>query len=693
MIILQRFLLTTLFITPLLAAQTFNNSDLELDTLMGMDVQTTSAMKRAQSAFDTASSIYVLNKEQISQSGATSVPEALKMVPGLIVRQLDNNQWAISSRGVASRFSSKLLVMIDGQSLYSPQFAAVYWEALNVPLYDIERIEVIRGQGGLLWGSNANNGVINIITKNSLDTRGGYTDATTGSQVNSDVNFRYGDDISRNGSYRIYGHLNNTQASKRESIYRDNILTANDTKKQYSLGFRTDFTPSNNWNILFQGDITHSKLSQNLRAAVDETNRNIAFTENFKRTDSRLMARIDSRISTSANQMLQVSWLKQRGTEIYLKEDFESLDIDYQMNFIHNSLQLDWGLSYRYNDVVSKEGLLFNYDKGIEHLKQYGGLLQLQYDLIPEKLALIVGTKLDHNDLTGWENQPSARFTYKLTKKHLAWGAVSRSVRIPALLEYDYNFKVSGTETSKILQTTTGIAAIDEYRVATFLNGNDKVESEKYLSYELGYRFSDANWSVDFSAYRTDAKDVVVFSTDPTDQVAQFFPVQALLQAGKFTQAAQVLTTTQLNLDLVAVAEAKTDGLDLVFAWQALDTLNTELGYSYTDFTYDLPPNTIPTIGYDSINRQVFAKANYTPLNGHNILAVLRSENSSAYGTNSYTALDLTWNWQINSQWLGKLSAKNLFADSHLEFHNTNEAYTIPTYIDKSISLTIAMTF
>lgn len=158
---------------------------------MGMDVQTTSAMKRAQSAFDTASSIYVLNKEQISQSGATSVPEALKMVPGLIVRQLDNNQWAISSRGVASRFSSKLLVMIDGQSLYSPQFAAVYWEALNVPLYDIERIEIIRGQGGLLWGSNANNGVINIITKNSLDTRGGYTDATTGSQVNSDVNFRY----------------------------------------------------------------------------------------------------------------------------------------------------------------------------------------------------------------------------------------------------------------------------------------------------------------------------------------------------------------------------------------------------------------------------------------------------------------------------------------------------------------------
>ena len=144
-----------LFLSPLVIADPFEDAELDLSALMEMDVQVTSAMKRAQSAFDTASSIYVLSKEQINKSGANSVPEALKMVPGLIVRQLDNNQWAISSRGVASRFSSKLLVMVDGQSLYTPKFAAVYWETLNVPLYDIERIEVIRGQGGLLWGTNA----------------------------------------------------------------------------------------------------------------------------------------------------------------------------------------------------------------------------------------------------------------------------------------------------------------------------------------------------------------------------------------------------------------------------------------------------------------------------------------------------------------------------------------------------------
>lgn len=675
-----------LFICSLAVAEPFDDEDLDLDALMNMDVQATSAMKRAQSAFDTASSIYVLSKKQITHSGATSIPEALKMVPGLIVRQLDNNQWAISSRGIASRFSSKLLVMIDGQSLYTPKFAAVYWETLNVPLYDIERIEVIRGQGGLLWGSNANNGVINIITKNSLDTRGGLANATTGNQINTDVNLRYGGDISNKGSYRLYGHLKNANSSKKGIS-----LLPNDTTKQHSLGFRTDFTPNDEWFALLQGDVTHSKLGQNYRGIVDDTNRNIVFSDNLKRTDSRIMARLENRISSVANQMLQISWLKQHGSQTYIKEDFESIDVDYQMNFIHQDLQLDWGLNYRYNSISFNQSVFLDSDKDFDNLEQFGLLAQAQYSVLPDTLDFIIGTKLDHNDLTGWENQPSTRLVYKPADQHITWAALSRSVRTPTLIEFNDNFKVNGTKVKDVTNFNSGFDAIDNYRIATYLNGNDKVKSENYTSYELGYRFIDDSWSLDLSAYHTDAKNVAVIDTNTHEE--QFLPILALFNTGQIQQVSQALRLTRIDLDFVSIAKSTTKGFDLVATWQPINNLNTELGYSYTKYDYDLPPRVEPAIGYDSINRQVFAKASYTLFNNHNIFATLRTENSNAYNTDNYTALDLSWNWQFNPRWSIAFSGKNLFAGSHIEYANTRETYTLPNYIDECFTFTISTSF
>ena len=667
-------------------AEPFNDEDLDLDALMDMDVQATSAMKRAQSAFDTAASIYVLSKKQITHSGATSIPEALKMVPGLIIRQLDNNQWAISSRGIASRFSSKLLVMIDGQSLYTPKFSAVYWETLNVPLYDIERIEVIRGQGGLLWGSNANNGVINIITKNSLDTRGGLASVTTGNQINTDVSIRYGGDISNKGSYRLYGHLKNANASKKGIL-----LLPNDTTKQHSLGFRTDFTPNDEWFALLQGDVTHSKLGQNYRGIVDDTQLNISFSDNLSRTDSRVMARLENRISTRANQMLQISWLKQQGSQTYIEEDFESIDVDYQMNLIHQNLQFDWAVNYRYNSTSFKQGVFSNSDKDLDNLEQFGLLGQVQYDLLQNTLNFIIGAKLDHNDFTGWENQQSTRLVYKPTDQHLTWAAWSRTVRTPTLVEFNDNFKVEGTKVKDVIGTSTGFDSIDNFRIATYLNGNDKVTSENYISYELGYRFINNRWSLDLSAYHTDAKNFVVLDTNIHKE--QFLPILELFNTGQIQQVNQALQLTKINLDFASIAKSTSKGFDLVATWQPINNLNAELGYSYTKYDYDLPPGALPAIGYDSTNRQLFAKVSYNFLNDHNIYATVRAENSDAYNTDNYTALDISWNWQLNSKWSVALSGKNVFAGSHIEYANTSETYTLPNYIDECFTFTISANF
>ncbi|GGQ35209.1 TonB-dependent receptor plug domain-containing protein [Shewanella litoralis] len=685
--IVKRLLLGTLLVSPyVIAEEPLSDLDLDLDSLMAMDVQVTSAMKRAQSAFDTASSIYVLTKEQITRSGATSIPEALKMVPGLAVRQLDNNQWAITSRGVASRFSAKLLVMIDGQSFYTPKFAAVYWETLNVPLYDIERIEVIRGQGGLLWGSNASNGVINIITKNSIDTRGVYADVSSGSQINHDANLRYGGDMGNQGSFRVYGHVRDGDESDKGIL-----LEPDDYTEQQSAGARFDFTPNDEWSGLIQGDITQSTLGQNFRGVIDETNRNVPFTDSLDRTDSRIMARVENRISSNANQMLQTSWLKQTGSQTYLQEHFESFDIDYQMNFLYQDLKLDWGLNYRYNDISFAESTFVRSDGGYNTLHQYGALVQGQYSLIADELDIIVGTKVEHNDLTGWENQPLARLVWKPQNNHVLWTSVSKSVRVPSLIEFNDDFTIDGQRVEEVSPITTGIDMIDTYYIRTYLNGNNNVKSEESTSYEFGYRLSQGDWAVDLSVYHTKVSDVLAVEVDANTE--QFLPIFALLQQGEIELAMQTLASTSINFDLVSNAELTTNGGDIILTWQPTDTFNAELGYSYNTFDYDLAENTFEAIGYDSTSRQLFAKTDIQLFEDHRLFASLRVENSDAYDTDNYTVLDLTWQWAFHPNWSAAVMGKNLFASSHIEYNNTRETFTLPNYIDESVTFTLTAKF
>ncbi|KVX02145.1 TonB-dependent receptor plug domain-containing protein [Shewanella frigidimarina] len=676
-----------MLISPWVAAEeSLSDLDLDLDSLMAIDVQVTSAMKRTQSAFETASSIYVLTKEQITRSGVTSVPEALKMVPGLAVRQLDNNQWAISSRGVASRFSSKLLVMIDGQSLYTPEFAAVYWETLNVPLYDIERIEVIRGQGGLLWGSNATNGVINIITKNSIDTRGVHADVSSGSLLNVDTNLRYGGDIGNNGSFRVYGHVKDGQTS--DKGFR---MAPADFTEQQSAGARFDFTPNDQWSGLIQGDITQSTLGQNFHGVVDSSNRNISFTGSLDRTDARIMARLENRISPSANQMLQTSWLKQSGEQTYIQEEFESFDLDYQINFLYQDLQFDWGLNYRYSAISFAESTFIQSGGGFDNLQQYGTLAQAQYNVIADKLDFIVGVKVDHNDFTGWENQPLARLVWKPHNNQVVWLSASKSVLVPSLLMFNDKFIIDGQRVEEVSPITTGIPEIDRYHIRTYLNGNDKVKSEKSVSYEMGYRLSDTTWALDLSVYHTDTDNVAVIEIDPN--LDQFIPVFTMLQAGQIDAAVQALTTTSINFDIVSNAGLTTEGGDVVLSWQPVDNFTAEVGYSYNTFNYDLVDNTFPAIGYDSTSRQLFTKADIHFFEQHNIFASLRVENSDAYRTDNYTALDITWNWAFQPNWAFAIMGKNLFAGSHLEYGNHGETYTQSTYIDESVTFKITAKF
>ncbi|WP_413699173.1 TonB-dependent receptor plug domain-containing protein [Psychromonas sp. KJ10-10] len=314
-------------------------ASLELEALLVADVQVTSAMKRLQNMSDTSASIYVLSNKEIMQSGVSTVPDALKLIPGMQVRQIDNNQWAITLRSTAGKYSSKLLVLVDGQSIYNPGFAGVYWEALNIPLYDIDRIEVIRGQGGLLWGSNATNGVVNIISKHTADTHNLFLQIEKGTLIDGKVNFRVGGALANYSSFRLFGGLEAGEPSDSNDI----SLQTNDDSKKQTIGGRLDLNLNETSSLLLQTQYSHINMGQNLKLPNLATYNNEYFEDQYSREHLQLMARYEQRLSAHSNQMLQASISSQKGEQLYYEDDFFITDIDYQMNTLLKEVQLDWG--------------------------------------------------------------------------------------------------------------------------------------------------------------------------------------------------------------------------------------------------------------------------------------------------------------------------------------------------------------
>jgi len=199
-------LLIMLFGWPYGFAQAVSKSDVtELSIEDLMEQKVTSVAKTEQAFSDTAAATFVITQDDLRRSGVTNIPEALRMVPGVQVARIDSNKWAITARGFNGRFANKLLVLIDGRTVYTPSFSGVYWETQDLVLEDIERIEVIRGPGASVWGANAVNGIINIITKSAEDTQGGLISLTAGDEERVIAGVRYGGPLGEQGYYRIYG--------------------------------------------------------------------------------------------------------------------------------------------------------------------------------------------------------------------------------------------------------------------------------------------------------------------------------------------------------------------------------------------------------------------------------------------------------------------------------------------------------
>jgi iron complex outermembrane receptor protein len=492
---------------------------LSMEDLMNMQV--TSVSKRTQKVADAAAAVFVITQEDIRRSGATSIPEALRLVPGLEVARIDENKWAIASRGFNGRFDNKLLVLIDGRSVYTPLFSGVYWNVQDVMLEDIDRIEVIRGPGATLWGANAVNGVINIISKKAKDTQGGVVSAGAGTEERGSGSARYGSTIG-NTAYRAYGKYFNWGPS----LYSSGT-TAHDGWDELRGGFRADWTPAGANSLTLQGDIYQSKYGETLTVPSLSAPYSGTFPNNGNYSGGNILGRWNHS-SEGSSMSLQMYYDNTTIADNSLFVDHQNIfDMDFQQGFhVGDSQQFVWGLGYRSIRDRNDSSFSVSLQPNQVTLNHFSAFLQDEVSLVDNRLRLTFGSKFEHNDFTGFEVQPNARLLWTLTPNQSVWTAVSRAVRTPALTEEGLRLN------SAVIPPATPTNPTPFPAVVTVF-GSHQFQSEDLLAYELGYRVQvTSSLSADvatfynnYSNLRTAEPGVPSLegSPAPTDIVIPFF--------------------------------------------------------------------------------------------------------------------------------------------------------------------------
>ncbi|HEX9615577.1 MAG TPA: TonB-dependent receptor [Bacteroidota bacterium] len=430
-----------------------------LEDLMQMEITTVS--KRAEPLLNVPAGVHVITQEDIRRSGVTTLAEALRLAPNLNVAQIDARQWAISARGFNGSTSNKLLVLIDGRVIYTPLYSGVFWDVQHVYLDDIERIEVVSGPGGTLWGANAVNGIINVITKSSNDrsTQGFHAYGGVGTEKAGFAGARYGGAIGQKGSVRVYGMWQN----QKETILGSG-LGANDDWNFAQGGFRSDWSLGEA-HLVVQGDLYKGRVDQPIADDIDLQGGNVLVNYDFNLSPI-------SKVAIKA--YADMTHRRIPGT---FGEDLGTFDIDAQHSVILESHSIVWGVGLRhFNDrVVNSTALAFLPDR--QKFSLVTAFVQDKIDLVSDFLSLMIGSKFERNHYTGYEVQPSVRLSLTLSSSQFLWGAVSRAVRTPSRI--DRELFAPGNPPYIVIA------------------GGPGFKSESVIAYALGYRFSSPGFSLD----------------------------------------------------------------------------------------------------------------------------------------------------------------------------------------------------
>jgi iron complex outermembrane receptor protein len=470
---------------------------------------------------ESPAAVFVISNEDIRRSGARYIPEILRMVPGLNVGRIDANKWAVSARGFNDRFANKMLVLIDGRSIYTPLFSGVYWDAQNVPLEDIDRIEVIRGPGATIWGANAVNGVINIVTKTAQATPGEVVHAGTGDEENGFGSFRIGRAFNRTGAFRIHGNFQDHGGMLEPSP------TGDDSWRVFNGGGRLDWADeSGGVRITFQGDVYDGTSEDRTTIPLLEPPYSSVVNSDQQFSGANILGRWEKEKSDGHLVRVQAYLDHTERAAQYLAESRSTLDLElFHGRRLGLGHDVACGLGFRTTSDRLSSTPTTHFDPPERSDVLFNAFIQDDMGIAGRNLHLTAGSKFEHNGYTGLEIQPSLRLWLALNRKSSMWASVSRAVRTSSRAEADIRV------TQFVLPP--GASGPGQPGIEFVFFGSDDYGSENLIAYETGWRSQAGAWlHWDVTAFLNAYDDLRTVSPGepyPKDESGQFvvLPLQA----------------------------------------------------------------------------------------------------------------------------------------------------------------------
>jgi iron complex outermembrane receptor protein len=658
-------------------------TDFDIEELMNITV--TSVSKKSQKIADAAAAIYVISQDDIRRSGVTTIADALRMVPGVQVARIDSNKWAVTARGFNGRFANKLLVLMDGRSLYTPYFLGVYWEMQDTVLEDIERIEVIRGPGAALWGSNAVNGVINIITKSAKKTKGALVSAGGGSTEKAFTTARYGASLGDATNLRLYA-----KHQERDGFFDAAGKNTNDSWDKTQGGFRLDSQLTTQDHLTVQGDYFDGSIKETF-VRFDYPASTNQFPYRLLNLESgmsggNILTRWQRTFSDSHTLSLQTYYDHSERNMYASPQKFNTFDLDFQHQFALGNVQnIVWGLGYRssQHEVTNTSTLTLDQQKVTNNL--YSLFLHDEITLIPGTVSLIIGSRFEHNDYSGFDVQPNGRLLWTITPNNSAWAAVSRAVRSGTSGEQDINYryrtipvKTAQNQNDPQLTEIQKLPVIGiPYRLEIL--GNKNFKSEELLAYEIGYRTEPMpRLSFDIAAYYNSYKRQRVVT-----------PGKGHLDTLSGPPFAEYVLPYYLTNDMHGHAI----GVEVSADWKPFDWWRLQASYSYQNLAMFLDGTSVDATNKSNAEGNV-PQHQYSVRSGFDIeqhvtldlwlrgmdeLASINNERIPGYIT-----MDARLAWKPVKGLELSLVGQNLFSRRHSEFI-PEYIYTLPTQIPRSV--------
>ena len=623
-----------------------------------MNLQVTTASKNEQKLSQTAAAMYVITQEDIRRSGMTSVAELLRMVPGMDVAQVDANTWAISSRGFNDRFANKLLVLVDGRAVYTLTYSGVYWEVQDLVLEDIDRVEVIRGPGGLLWGANAVNGVINIITKKAEDTQGVLVTDEGGNQERTSTTTQFGG-RAKNGAYRIFAKY-----FDREPFANASGGNADDGWDMLHGGFRSDWHLSQRDTLTVQGDLYNGRVGRTITGV-------FSFAPNAPETSNvwtqldggNLLGRWRRTPSSTSDVTLQIYYDHYRKLDPVLGEHRQMGDLDFQHHFVaYSRHDITWGAEFRRTVDHMVGSLALGFRPSRRNGWLLGGFVQDQIGLLRDRLRLNLGMRYEAdktNELPAIF--PDIRLIWTPTARQSFWMAVSRAERTPSRADAGIDVDTTNVSSSGGLPTTI------EY------DGNPNIGDEYLTAFQAGYRaqygkYFSANltgYHNHYNSVRGTALGTPFVETDPG-------PPHVVLP--------------QIYNNSIAGA---TDGVEASATWQVASSWKLSGGYTWLRMN-------LHSILPGDHSADLAANQGTSPSQQFNVRSYLNLPRNiqfdsmlyfvgglSTFSVTAYPRLDSRIAWRPMEGMELSVTGQNLSQPRHLEFTSANQGI-LATHVKRS---------